>query len=79
MRSKTILLLGVAASLIAFSAEGAENGGRLEERRALAQAGLVDTALVVSWNQTINDIGFAEPSPGANGNPNHAGDLSGAG
>ena len=30
-----------------------------EEDRVLAQTGLVDPALVVAWNQTINDIGFA--------------------
>jgi hypothetical protein len=60
MRSKKILLLGVAASLIAFAAGRPENKDRLEEHRALAQVGLVDPALVVSWNQTINDIGFAE-------------------
>jgi len=51
MRTRRILLLGVAASLSGFAAE--------QEHRALAQLGLVDPALVVSWNQTINDIGFA--------------------
>jgi hypothetical protein len=44
----------VAASLSGFAAE--------HEHRALAQLGLVDPALIVSWNQTINDIGFAEPA-----------------
>ena len=52
MRTRRSLLWGVAASLSCFAAE--------QEARALAQMGRVDPALVVSWNQTINDIGFAE-------------------
>lgn len=53
MKTTRILLLGVAASLSGFAAE--------QEHRALAQAGFVDPALVISWNQTINEIGFADP------------------
>jgi hypothetical protein len=48
MRSKNILLLGLAASLIALAAERTANEDRLEERRALAQVGSADSALVVS-------------------------------
>jgi hypothetical protein len=53
MTTTRILLLGLAASLSGFAAE--------QEDRALAQVGRVDPALVVSWNQTINEIGFADP------------------
>jgi hypothetical protein len=61
MKSKTVLLLGAVASLTVFAVEAAENRDRLDEHRALTQLGRVDPALVVSWNQTINDIGFADP------------------
>jgi hypothetical protein len=53
MKTKRILFLGLAASLSGLAAE--------QEHRALEQVGTVDPALVVSWNQTINEIGFADP------------------
>jgi hypothetical protein len=53
MKTKRILLLGLAASLSGLAGE--------QEHRALAQVGFVDPSLVVSWNQTINEIGFADP------------------
>jgi hypothetical protein len=55
-----VLVLALAACLTAFAAEQQQNETQRQEARALAQLGRVDPALIVSWNQTINDIGFAE-------------------
>ena len=59
-RLHEVLALALAAALPLFAGGPAENDSRRQEDRALAQTGLVDPALVVAWNQTINDIGFAE-------------------
>jgi hypothetical protein len=60
MRSDKVLALVLAACLTATAGDRAENDHRREEDRSLAHMERVDPAVVASWNQTINDIGFAE-------------------
>ena len=61
-RLREVLALALAAALPLFAGGPPENDSRREEDRVLAQTGLVDPALVVAWNQTMNDIGFADPT-----------------
>jgi len=66
MRSTTIAVLGLAASLAAAAQEAAEttfDKTTRHEDAAFAQlraAFFVDPALAVAWNQTVNEIAFAE-------------------
>ena len=60
MRLDNVVALALAASLTALAGERAGNEDRRQEDRALAQLGLVDPALVVTWNRTVNEIAFAE-------------------
>ena len=60
MKSHVLLTLTIAGSLTAFAAEQQQYETQRQEDRALAQLGRVDPALVVAWNQTVNDIAFAE-------------------
>ena len=54
MRSHLIVLT-IAACLTAFAQER-----RQQEDRDFENLGFADPALVVAWNQIVNDIAFAE-------------------
>ena len=59
MKVHKVLALTFTASLV-LAGDRSENEIRQEEDRALAHLGRAHPSVVAAWNQTINDIGFAE-------------------